>query len=182
MASGYRWEDTADPEREDISYHFTEEEAIAAADKINLSLGFEAQVDSIEIDYEEANQFFSFRQEFTWSDLDHKRFYPNSTTIYNGGLNAGLELSPDAIVVGYSHHMYMNYSYDITFVGPVRDTQLKKESDLVNSQDSTTATYFAVYETIEELEQSFEKGTSVPFNKINKGSRIIKEFIEESRL
>jgi len=181
MASGYRWEDTADPEREGISYHLTEEEAIAAADKINLSLGFEAQVDSIEIDYEEANQHFAFRQEFTLSDLDHKRFYPNSTTIYNGGFNSGLELSPDAIVVGYNHHMYMNYSYDINFVGPVRDTHLKKESDLVNSKDSTTATYFTLYETIEELEESFEKMTSVPFNKINKGSRLIREFIEEYR-
>ena len=78
-----------------------------------------------------------------------------------------------------SYHMYMNYAYIIDSVEPVALSSHKNFADLRNDRDSTHATYAYVATDLDELANDFEKGYSVPFNKINKGSKIIREFLAD---
>lgn len=183
-AMQYRWEseETADPQTDDESYHLTLDEAIEAADAIRLDLGFTAQVTSIVIEYDTINEAFDFGEEFDLSELDdYRRFDGEYEDVYWGATNNGEELDNDAIVVFYSHHRYMNYAYDIKEVTLARYTDFKYESDLVNERDSTSATYAKVYADIDELEEAFENRWSAPFDKINSGSSIVRNYIEENR-
>lgn len=179
-AMQYRWEseETANPQRDDESYHLTLEEAIEAADAIKLDLGFTAQVTSIDVEYDTINEAFDFGEDFDLSELDdYKRFDGEYEDVYWGATNDGEELDPDAIIVFYSHHRYMNYAYDIKEVTLVRYTNFQSESDLVNERDSTMTTYAKVYADIDELEEAFESRRSTPFDKINSGSSIVRNFI-----
>lgn len=173
-AMQHRWEfaETADPQVEDVSYHLSLDAAILAADNINLDLDFEAQVDRIGIDEDDFDESLSFRQmDEVASDVE---------TVYTGAHNKGRELSSDDIVISYRHHTYMNYSYDITGVDFVRNTNLKFEADLRNDKDSTSAEYLAVVDNIDELAEMYDRGSYAPFNKINKGSAHITEFLKEN--
>lgn len=182
-AMQYRWEseETADPQTDDESYHLTLDKAIEAADEINLDLDFTAQVDSIEIEYDDINEAFDFGEEFELSDLDdYRRFGGEYETVYYGSTNMGEELDRDALVVSFKHHRYMNYAYDIVSIDPVYMTNLKYESDLVNERDSTMSTYYRVFKDVEELEEALISGNCTPFDKINQGGSIVRRFIEEN--
>lgn len=177
----YRWEsnETADPQIDDESYHFTEEEAIKAAAK--LDIGFEAQVDRITIDYDDLNEGVEFGQEFELSDLDdYRKFNVDRETIYNGETNYGKELNPDAIIVYYRHHTYMNYAYTIEDVRFVQDTRFKTEADLRNDADSISSTYCHLVSDLDELAEELRTGQWIPFNKINRGSAIVEQFLREN--
>lgn len=178
----YRWEDseTADPQTGDGTYHLTKEEAIETAKKIKLDVGFTPMVDKIVIDYDVINEEFEFGETFELSDLDnYRRFNSDIETIWSGDENTGEELNPESIIVAFSHHMYMGYSYDIKSVDFVKNTSFKKEADLRNDSDTTRSVYFATFDDIYELAESFENGY-YPFDKINSGSRIIREFLAEN--
>lgn len=178
----YRWEDgqTADPQIDDIKYHLSKDEAIKAADSIDLDLGFEAQVERISFDYEDFNNGVEFREEFELGDLDdYDKINNNCDTIYQGRANMGNDLDPNAIVIMYRHHRYMNYAYTIEAIRFVRETGLKTEADLRDDSDSLRTTYCIVVADLDELAESFRSGY-VPFNKVNSGSRIVREFLAEN--
>ena len=180
----YRWEsnETADPQIGDEEYHFTEAEAIEAAEDIDLDLGFSPMVDRITIDYDYFNEGIDFREQFDLEDLDnHKKFSSDGDTIWQGDENLGKELDPDSIIVFYNHVTYMNYAYRVSGIDFVRNTILKVESDLVNTQDSTSATYFTHFDTLEELSDYFDWNKCVPFNKMQSGSRLVREFLESNQ-
>ena len=180
----YRWEsnETADPQIGDEEYHFTEAEAIEAAEDIDLDLGFSPMVDRITIDYDYFNEGIDFREEFELSYLgNYRKFRSDIDTIWTGDENSGKELDPDSIIVFYQHKTYMNYAYSVTSIDFVRNTILKAESDLVNMKDSTNATYCAHFDTLEELADSFNWNKCVPFNKMQSGSRLIREFLESNQ-
>ena len=179
----YRWADneTADPQTSDNDYHLTKEEAIETAESIDLDLGFIPMVDQITIDYDYFNEAIDFREEFELSDLsDYRKFKSDIETIWEGDENSGKELDPDSIIVFYQHKTYMNYAYSVTSVDFVRDTKIAVESDLVNMQDSTTATYCSHFDSLKELSDSFDSSYHVPFNKLQSGSRLISEFLESN--
>lgn len=183
-AMEYRWEDgeTADPQIDDESYHLTKEEAIEAAAKIKLDLGFAAVVDKITIEYDDFNSNVEFGEYFELSKLDnYKKFSSiDFDTVYNGGTYVGERLNKDAIIVAYRHHRYMNYSYDITdvdFVSAYPD--FETEADLRNDRDSTFSTYYITFKDTDELAEYFERGY-FPFDKINSGSRLVREFLAEN--
>lgn len=179
----YRWEDgqTADPQVYDIEYHLSEDKAIEAADNIDLELGFEAQVERVTFDYDDFNNGVDFREDFELADLDnYNKINNNCDTIYNGKVNMGNDLNPDAIVVMYRHHRYMNYSYAIEAIRFVRETNLKTEADLRDDSDSLRTTYCMIVSDLDELAEVFERGQYMPFNKINSGSRIVREFLTEN--
>jgi hypothetical protein len=178
MAQQYRWEDTADPQIEDVTYHFTEQEAIEAAKKINLNLGFEAQVERLTTDYETFNEKFEFGEEFDFEDV-HGRCAADAQKIHNVNTNNGDELSSNSIIIFYQHHRYMNYAYDIVSAQFVYQTNLKFEADLRNDQDSTCSIYCLHFKDLDELADSFRWGHSI-FSKINKGSRIVRNFLSEN--
>lgn len=177
----YRWEDgeTADPQRGDTAYHLTENEARIAADKIDLDLGFEAQVERITIPYDEFNETVDFGQDFELGVLDNYRI-SDSETIYESEVNKGSELNPDSIVVFYRHKTYMNYAYSIDSVRFIFETNLKFESDLRNDSDSLSSIYCRVFKDLDELSEAFRFSEGVPFNKLNSGWRIVREFLKEN--
>src|SRR5690606_5600409 len=86
-AMQYRWEsdETADPQIDDVSYHLNREEAITAANQIDLELGFSAMVDRITIDYDILNEGIEFGEQFDLEDLDnYRKFRTDYETIYEG--------------------------------------------------------------------------------------------------
>ena len=182
-AMQYRWEDneTADPQIDYVSYHLTKSDAIEAAKKINLDLGFYPMVDKIAIEYDELNENIGFGEEFELSDLDKCRKFRslNNETIWEGSKNDGKELDPEAIIVSYRHHRYMNYSYDITGVDFVKNSSFKTEADLRNDRDTTLSAYYITFDDVDDLANSFENNY-FPFDKINSGSRIVREFLAEN--
>lgn len=182
-ASQYRWEDseTADPQYDDITYHLNEEAAIKAADAIHLDLGFEAIVERIYIEYSDFNGRIDFGEEFELVDLDDYRRFNSieRDQIYTGTFNNGGDLPENGFIVYYRHHQYMNYAYSIESIEPVMYSRHKTYSDLRNDSDSTMTSYAYVASNLDELAEDFEKGRVTPFDKINSGGRIVREFLAE---
>jgi len=179
----YRWADneTADPQTSDEDYHLTKEEAIETAESIDLDLGFVPMVYQITIDYDYFNEAIDFREEFELSDLcDYRKFQSDRDSIWEGHENSGKELDPDSIIVFYKHETYMNYAYSVTSVDFVRNTQIGVESDMVNLRDSTMTTYCSHFDSLKELDESFWAGNCVPFNKLQSGTSLIREFLESN--
>lgn len=179
-SSQYRWEDTADPIRRDIKYHFYESEAIEAANRIDLDLGFEAIVERVYIEYSSLNEGVEFREQFELRDLDnYKNFDVESDIIHTIAFNDGGDLPEDGYIVYYRHHMYMNYSYTIEAIEPVAESIHKTYADLYTENDSTSVIYAYVAKDLDELVEDFERGQRTPFNKINSGSIIVREFLAD---
>jgi len=87
------------------------------------------------------------------------------------------EIEEGQIIVTYHSHKYMDYAYVITDVREVQGMALTTE-DLNYSKDSLFAPHDKVFEDIEDLRNSYEKGAfTVPFNKINSGRHIIENFL-----
>jgi hypothetical protein len=85
-----------------------------------------------------------------------------------------------SVVVTYQHHRHMNYSYDIIGVRDVRDGE--RYEDLSVSIDRTSTNWDVVFECKEELIDFYNTKFCAPFNRINSGSRVIEEFINNTNL
>jgi len=183
MAYQYRWDDsqTVDPQYGYVTYHLTEATAIKAANAIKLDLGFEAIVERLSIEYSDFNEGIEFGEEFELENLDdYKKFISlERDRIYTGAFNNGGDLPEDGFIVYYRHHRYLNYAYNIESIEPVAYSRHKTFSDLRNDSDSTMTSYAYVATDIDELAENFERGSVKPFDKINSGSRIIREFLAE---
>lgn len=179
----YRWndEETPDPQYDDISYHMTEDEAISAANSINISVGFRAIVERLSISYLDFNEAIEFGEEFELKDLEDKKLSIETEEIYLGPMNHGGILPESGFIVFYRHHQYLNYAYNIERIEPVEFSRLKNFSDLRNDSDSTSSTYACVVNNLDELAENFRYGLGIPFNKINKGQRIISEFLVDQK-
>lgn len=130
--------------------------------------------------YDDFNNAFEFGEEFELEDMDNYREYPiESEEVYSGSVNEGGDLPADGYIVYYQHHMYMNYAYKIESIESVSSSQNKTFSDLRNDRDSTFATYAYIANDLDELAEDFRTGRVTPFDKINSGSRIVKEFLAE---
>jgi len=177
-SKAFRWEDTADPETEDITYHLTLEEAKNSMRDLVLEVGFSGVVESISFDYDDFNKAFEFKEEFALQGIIDK-IHVSVAHVDEWATNIGEELGDNEIIVFYRHHMYMNYAYIIEDVKYIKHTDLKYESDLVCHKDSTFATYCARFKDIDELAQEFVSGNYAPFNKLNKGASIVEYFLKE---
>jgi len=82
-----------------------------------------------------------------------------------------------SVVVSYKHVTYMHYAYAIVAVRKV-DSYTTFE-DLNASADSTSAVWDRVYESVEDMECDYKNGLSIPFNKLQRGNKVVEEFVEE---
>lgn len=96
------------------------------------------------------------------------------------GYKASALLPKDGVVVTYQHRTYMNYCYSISEVRKVNDGE--RYEDLNVSVDHTNSNWDAVYDSIEEMQEAFEKGFSSPMDKINSGSSKVEEFLSENNV
>lgn len=89
-------------------------------------------------------------------------------------------LPKDGVIVYFQHVTYMNYAYQITEVVNVSASGCSTYQDLPYSDDHTYSTWAHVAENVQELADDYERAAGQPFDKINKGSGIIKEFLKEN--
>jgi hypothetical protein len=82
-----------------------------------------------------------------------------------------------SIIVTYQHVTYMNYAYKVTDVQEVRSGE--RYEDLNVSVDHTNSSWDAVFDSIEELNESYEKKYGI-FAKLNSGRKIIEDFLAKN--
>ncbi|MBX9851029.1 MAG: hypothetical protein K2X86_04640 [Cytophagaceae bacterium] len=182
-ACQFRWEDTANPQIYDGKAFLTEEEAIQYADSLKLEIDFRAKVVRITFTCDNFNEAFKLGklgEEFKLEDLNYKSLSVEQDTIYESDEENGGYLPEDGYIVYYRHHTFMNYAYKIESIESVQYSDNKTFSDLRCDEDSTSATYAYVAKNLDELAEDFEKRNCVPFDKINSGSRIVREFLKEN--
>jgi hypothetical protein len=90
------------------------------------------------------------------------------------------EIPEGSVILTYSHHRYMNYAYEIEDVRFSNSNE--KYSDLHVCVDSLFSRWDCVYSSIIDLMQDFERPTGAPLNKINKGQRVILEFLKDNEM
>jgi hypothetical protein len=146
-----RWEETADPVILDKTFHFTEEEAIEAASKIKLEIGFYPIVDRCFIMYDDFNFEFEFGQEFEMEEL----FYEEADCVWTGDTYEGEDVT-GSIIVQWSWEKHVGYCRnleDIGIGGGHSFHNLKVMSDLITGNEhSRFARNFSVLLTKEEVE------------------------------
>jgi hypothetical protein len=163
-AQQYRWEETADPQTEDEAYFFTQEEAEKYLETINLTIGFQTQVERIDFEYADFNWEIPFG-----ADKEIVDFLPSRLdfdTVYYGDLFEGEDIT-GAIIVQWSYEKYAGYCrnlQDIGIAGQYPFHELKTEKDLITgNEESTFRSNYSVLLTKDEVE----------------GASDIKEAIEE---
>jgi hypothetical protein len=83
---------------------------------------------------------------------------------------------PDgSIIVTFHHVQYMHYCYAVTHV---REAFCDTHEDLNVSLDNTNRPWDVVFKSLEEMTLAVENKSGMPFNKLNSGGKIVKEFIE----
>lgn len=91
------------------------------------------------------------------------------------------ELPTDGVIVYYRHHRYMGYAFQVKEIETVADSRKTTYLDLPYSEDNTFATWATVYNDIVDFVTAYELGEGEPFNKLNSGSRVVREFLEEQK-
>lgn len=88
-------------------------------------------------------------------------------------------LPKDGVIVYYCHVTYMGYAYAIDNIELVSNSEFKNYSDLPYSDDHIHTTWARVYKSVEDMQEAYENGYSQPFDKLQKGRRIVEEFLAE---
>lgn len=143
----YRWEETADPIREDVTYHLTEEEAIKATKVISMEIGFRPVVDKVFITYDELNENIAFAEEFELDELD--ALYTEAEEVYSGSEFTG-ESIEGAIVIRRSWEKYIGYASN--FHGVRYGNYNETEASLKVDQDRVFHQFEEVLLTAKEIE------------------------------
>jgi hypothetical protein len=187
----YRWEETADPQIDDEKYFFTELEAVEYLKTLYLNLGFQAQIEQIEFEYEDFNDAFTFGSEGTIEDFIPN--FDNCNAFYYGDYNEGNDIT-GSIIVQWSYEKHVGYCRnleDIGIAGEYPFNKLKTEKDLITgNEDRTFRTNFSVLLTKEGVEEStdLQEAINEALNsggwkwndfKNNPKSDFIQEIIEE---
>lgn len=152
-----------------------------AAESIALEIGYTAKVDRLAIYADEFNEHFDDIEEIiTLNDVINNVDVIDCEEVWSSAENTGESLDPESIVVTYRHHKYIGYAYQVLSIDFVKYTNLRTEADLIQDADSVMAHYYAHFENINDLEDSFAWNERVPFNKLNSGSALVQRFLEEN--
>jgi hypothetical protein len=133
-----RWEETANPEMDDITYHLTLEEAIEINEKISVNTDWNCVVDEIVIDYSELNETVEFGEVFKLSDLVERGgfnlYIHDRDTVYNGDFGLGKSIE-GAVIIQWSWEKYIGYARNFHSVRLGKGNEF--ESDIFSNQDNT---------------------------------------------
>ena len=115
-AMQYRWEDTADPEIDDVKYFIDENQAEEYAKEIQLSVGFESQVETryLKASYlsdEDWEREFDDIEEIV-SEYDFDDYTETQTIDHNEGKDI-----TGAVVVEWNWEKYPGYCRNLTDIG-----------------------------------------------------------------
>jgi hypothetical protein len=134
-SKSYRWEEgqSADPLIEDLEYHLTEEEAIAAAESLTHSIGYHPQAEKLFSridDLDEDTEEVDLRNLDVW----------NAEFVFDGDTNSG-ESIEGAIIVEWSWERHPGYCRNLLAIGVGGDWQfsrLQYECDLITGNEEST--------------------------------------------
>lgn len=154
-AQQYRWEETANPQREDEAYFFTQEEAEEYLETLSLSIGFEPQVDRIDFEYEDFNYEIPFG-----ADREIEHFLPSRCefdTVFCGDVFEGDDIT-GAVIVRWSYEKYVGYArnlQDIGIAGEYPFHEFTTEKDLITgNEDSTFRSNYSVLLSKDEVDDA----------------------------
>jgi hypothetical protein len=146
----YRWEETADLEREDVEYFLTLDKAKNAADLIKTNLGWHSIVEKLLLDYDEI-QDAVLDEDFELNELIEKyKIYANHEEVYIAESNEG-ETIEGAIIIIWSWEKYIGYARN--FKGLRHGRYKEVENDIFSNQDSTMKTYENVLLPVTEISE-----------------------------
>lgn len=139
-AQQYRWEETANPEIDDVEYFINENEAKVYAEKIQLNVGFESQVEShflkiSSVSQEDWKREFDSIEEMV-NEYDFDDYVETQTIDYNEGKDI-----TGAVVVEWNWEKYPGYCRNLTDIGIAGEGifySLKKEKDLITGNEEST--------------------------------------------
>jgi hypothetical protein len=168
-----RWEENqADPERDDITYHISEQEAIEVSKKISLEIGFTPYVDVVKIYQDDADKYFLELEEQEIDEIeieDLLDIYHDTEYVCSGDVNEG-ESIEGSILVYWNWEKYVGYARNLESIdyAPYQMT----EKDLhPGNEDSRFKTNVSVLvdadelldltdcEKIELIQEKLESGT-----------------------
>ena len=170
-AQQYRWEDTADPEIDDVKYFIDENQAkVYAEEEILLNVGFQSQVESrflkiSSLSKEDWKREFDSIEEMV-NEYDFDDYVETQTIDYNEGKDI-----TGAVVVEWNWEKYPGYCRNLTDIGIAGEGifySLKKEKDLITgNEESTWHKNYSLLLTKEEIKE-FKNFSDKNFSKFEK--------------
>lgn len=167
-AQQYRWEDTANPEIDDVKYFIDENQAkVYAEEEILLNVGFQSQVESrflkiSSLSQEDWKREFDSIEEMV-NEYDFDDYVETQTIDYNEGKDI-----TGAVVVEWNWEKYPGYSRNLTDIGIAGEGifySLKKEKDLITGNEESTwhknYSLLLTKEEIKEFSKIYEKQDSL---------------------
>lgn len=157
-AMQFRWEETADPEREDEAFFLTMEEANEYAQKIKLNVGFSAIVEQRVLcvdDVEDKDLLLDFN---SLEDLhDHFEFDLEDEVMIEE-MNRGEDIR-GSILVQWRYHRYIGYACNFENIGIAGEYpfhEFEYEEDLITEHDSTHVSNYSILLTKKQIEEAME--------------------------
>lgn len=167
-AQQYRWENSADPEIEDVKYFIDENEAkVYAEEDILLNIGFESQVESRCLETSSLSQD-DWEREFDDVEeiVEEYKFddYVETQTI---DYNKGKDIT-GAVVVEWNWEKYPGYCRNLTDIGIAGEGifySLKNEDNLITGNEENTwrknYSLLLTKEEIKEFSEIYQKEDSL---------------------
>jgi hypothetical protein len=167
-AQQYRWENSADPEIEDVKYFIDENEAkVYAEEDILLNIGFESQVESRCLETSSLSQE-DWEREFDDVEeiVEEYKFddYVETQTI---DYNKGKDIT-GAVVVEWNWEKYPGYCRNLTDIGIAGEGifySLKNEANLITGNEENTwrknYSLLLTKEEIKEFSEIYQKEDSL---------------------
>ena len=150
----FRWEETADPEREDVEFHLTKEAAIEAAEAISLNVGFYPLAEMISIPVGN----ISDDEEFELADLENYNEYQGDCEEVWSGSEFKGESIEGAIIIEWSWEKYVGYARNLKDIGTAGQFPFhafKTENDLISgNEERTFRSNYSILLTAEEISKS----------------------------
>lgn len=142
-----RWEETADPIREDEKTFLTFEEANEYVDSLNLEIGFNPEIDEYSLEVDDIVDLED--------DMDSYQF--DVQTVYSGDMYEGKNIE-GSIIVQWSYEKFVNYArnfLDIGIAGKYPFDTIKNEVDLITgNEERTFRPNLSILMTAEEVANS----------------------------
>jgi hypothetical protein len=102
----------------------------------------------------------------------------NEAVIIKHGYKQSAQLPENGVVVTYQHIQHLHYAYKIT---DVRFADVNEQYTHLNeNQQCAYKNCDAVFDTIEDMQKAFNARDGVPFDKMQTGSSIIEDFLNEN--
>lgn len=167
-AQQYRWENSADPEIEDVKYFIDENEAkVYAEEDILLNIGFESQVESRCLETSSLSQDDWEREFDDVEEIVEEYNFDDYVETQTIDYNEGKDIT-GAVVVEWNWEKYPGYCRNLTDIGIAGEGifySLKNEANLITGNEENTwrknYSLLLTKEEIKEFSEIYQKEDSL---------------------